>query len=102
MDAPRGASGRGSVRRRKAACGRAGAHLGLGQVHESEGRLDDALSEYLKVALLYANEAAVSEALFAAGRVLETQNSREQAAARYRELVQEHGGSPFAAREPRT
>ncbi|MSR63439.1 MAG: tetratricopeptide repeat protein [Planctomycetes bacterium] len=76
----------------------ADARLGLGALAEQEGRLDDALSEYLKVALLYADEAAVGEALFAAGRVLEAQGAREQAAARYRELVQEHGGSPFAAR----
>src|SRR6185503_17575641 len=35
------------------------ARLGLGGLLEAEGRLDDALSEYLKVALLYANEDAV-------------------------------------------
>ena len=74
----------------------AGARLGLGNLAEAEGRLDDALSEYLKVALLYAQEDAVAEALFSAGRVLEAQGQREQAAARYRELVQEHRDSPFA------
>ncbi len=74
----------------------AGARLALGHLHEREGRLDDALSEYLKVALLFAHEEAVAEALLGAGRVLEAQGSDEQAAARYRELVDEHGASPFA------
>lgn len=76
----------------------AAARLGLGQLHEREGRLDDALSEYLKVALLYAHEEAVAEALLGAGRVLEAQGQGEQAAARYRELVDEHGASPLAQR----
>lgn len=76
----------------------AGAHLGLGQVHESEGRLDEALSEYLKVALLYAHEDSVAEAQLSAGRVLEAQGEAEKAKARYRELADEHAESRFAAR----
>jgi TolA-binding protein len=76
----------------------AGARLALGRVHEAEGRLDDALSEYLKVALLCAHEASVSEALLAAGAVLEAQGHPEQAAARYRALVEGHRASPSAAR----
>jgi TolA-binding protein len=73
------------------------ARLGLGALLESEGRLDDALSEYLKVALLYAHEDAVAEALFSAGRVLEAQRDGAKAAARYRELVEQHPRSRFVA-----
>jgi TolA-binding protein len=72
------------------------ARLGVGTLAEAEGRLDDALSEYLKVALLYADDAAVGEALFSAGRVLEAQGNGEQARARYAELVGEHADSAFA------
>ena len=75
----------------------AAARLGLGRVHESEGRLDDALSEYLKVALLYAHEDSVCEALLAAGGVLEQQGDVPKASARYRELADEHPRSRFAA-----
>lgn len=73
------------------------ARLGLGALLEAEGRLDDALSEYLKVALLYAHEDAVAEALFASGRVLEAQQDGARAAARYRELCDQHPRSRFAA-----
>ncbi len=73
------------------------ARLGLGALLEAEGRLDDALSEYLKVALLYANEDAVAEALFASGRVLEAQQDGPRAAARYGELCDQYPRSRFAA-----
>jgi TolA-binding protein len=76
----------------------AAARLGLGKLAEAEGQMDAALSEYLKVALLYAHEESVSEALFAAGRVLEAQGQADKAGARYRELVEQHPDSPFAAR----
>jgi TolA-binding protein len=76
----------------------AGARLELGRLAEGEGRLEDALSEYLKVALLYAHEELVGAALFGAGRVLEAQGAPEQAAARYRELVSEHAASADAPR----
>jgi TolA-binding protein len=74
----------------------AAARIGLGQLLEAEGRNDDALSEYLKVALLYAHEESVSEALYRAGGVLEELKQPEQAVARYRELCAEHASSPFA------
>jgi TolA-binding protein len=73
------------------------ARLGLGALSEAEGRLEDALSEYLKVALLYAHEDAVAEALFSAGRVLEAQRDESKASARYREVVEQHPRSRFAA-----
>lgn len=76
----------------------AGARLGLGRLAETEGRLEDALSEYLKVALLYAHEASVAEALLAAGRVLEAQGNAAKAAARYQELCSQHPGSDLVGR----
>ena len=45
------------------------ARLGLGHMSRDEGDLDEALSQYLKVAFLYAHEAEVSEALYHAGHV---------------------------------
>jgi TolA-binding protein len=73
------------------------ARLGLAHSYEDEGALDAALSDYLKVALLFAHEPSVCEALLGAGRVLEAQGQSAQAAERYAELVREHPGSPFAA-----
>src|SRR6185503_11903503 len=72
------------------------ARLGVAGLLEGEGRTDDALSEYLKVALLYAHEPSVAEALFRAGRALETLGDPKKAAERYRELVTQHAASPFA------
>lgn len=74
----------------------AGARLGLGRLLSAEGKLEEALSEYLKVALLYAHEASVSEALYRAGETLEALRDPAKAAARYREVVSEHARSPFA------
>ncbi|MEQ1894692.1 MAG: tetratricopeptide repeat protein, partial [Planctomycetota bacterium] len=76
----------------------AGARLGLGRLLAGEGKLDDALSEYLKVALLYAHEESVSEALYRAGETLEALEDPAKAAARYREVLAEHARSPFAER----
>jgi len=76
----------------------AGARLGLGRLLAAEGKQEEALSEYLKVALLYAHEASVAEALYRAGETLEALGDPAKAAARYRELVAEHARSPFAER----
>jgi TolA-binding protein len=73
------------------------ARLGLGALAEAEGKSEEALSEYLKVALLYAHEPSVAQALFAAARVLEAQGQTALARARYEELVREHAHSPLAA-----
>ena len=73
------------------------ARVGLGRVCEAENRSDDALSEYLKVALLYADEDAVSEALFRAGAALEALGDPEKALAQYRELAQKHPRSSYAS-----
>ncbi len=74
----------------------AGARLGLGALHEEEGRTEEALSEYLKVAVLYAHEERVAEALLRAGLCLERLGNVEKAAAQYRELIEKHRESPFA------
>lgn len=77
------------------------ARLALGVQAESEGKHEVALGDYLKVAVLYAHEESVTQALLAAGRCLERIGRVEQAAARYRELVLKHPeSSPArAARE---
>ncbi len=74
----------------------ANARLALARMTEDEGRFEDALSEYLKVALLYADEEAVAEALFRAGTCLERLGRNEQAIARFREVVENHPRSSFA------
>ncbi len=74
----------------------AAARLALGGLLEAEGRLEDALSEYLKVALLYAHEDSVAEALYRAGRALENLGDVPRALERYRELQGEHARSRFA------
>jgi TolA-binding protein len=73
------------------------AHLEIGRLHQKSGNLDQALSEFLKVAVLYADENAVGEALLAAGEVLEAQGDVERARGQYKELVEKHPDSQFAA-----
>ena len=73
------------------------ARLQLGGLLEDQGRPEEALSEYLKVALLYAHEQAVAEALLSAGRCLEALDDAEKARSQYRELLEKHPRSPFAA-----
>jgi len=72
------------------------ARLGLAGLLEGEGRAEDALSEYLKVALLYAHEPSIAEALYRAGRILEQLGDARKAAERYREVCAEHAASDFA------
>jgi TolA-binding protein len=72
------------------------ARLGLGRLLEREGRTDEALSEFLKVALLYAHEEEVSEALYRAGTCLEAQGDREKALEQYRVVVDQHPRTRFA------
>ncbi len=63
------------------------ARLALGKLAFEENELEEALSEFLKVALLYAHEEEVAEALYRAGEVLEKQGDGEQALARFREAA---------------
>jgi len=73
------------------------ARLALGALLEQEGRIEEALSEYLKVALLYAHDEEVAEALFRAGTCLEQQGNTEPAQKQYREVLAEHPQAGFAA-----
>lgn len=74
------------------------ARLALGDLQQAAGQLDAALSEYLKVAVLYAQDEEVSEALFKAGSLLEQQGEVAQASKQFEEIVKEHGKSSFASR----
>jgi TolA-binding protein len=76
----------------------AAARLELGHLARASGDLDAALSDYLKVAVLYAHPASVTEALVCAGECLEAQGQRDAAIARYREALADHPDQPAAAR----
>jgi TolA-binding protein len=73
------------------------AHLEIGKIYQRGNNLDQALSEYLKVAVLYADASAVGEALLLAGEVLEAQGDVERARSQYRELIEKHPKTQFAA-----
>jgi TolA-binding protein len=72
------------------------AHLGRGDALLEQGRVEDALGEYLKVALLFGSEAEVARSLYQAGQCLERLGDKEKAKARYRELVERHAQAPDA------
>ena len=69
------------------------ARLELGGVFLDEGQVDAALSEYLKVAVLYAHPPSVAQALWMAGQCLERQGDPKGARDRYAELLERHPGS---------
>jgi len=72
------------------------ARLELGQLALTREDHDGALSEFLKVAVLYAYEDEVSEALFRAGGVLEYQGQNETARRQYDELISRFPKNRFA------
>jgi TolA-binding protein len=74
------------------------AHIELGRQHLAAGERDDALSKFLYVAVLFASPEEVSEALFLAGQVLESQNNIEAARSRYREALADYPDAAFTAR----
>ena len=74
------------------------ARLGLGRLALAGGDAEAALSEFLKVALLYANEEEVGEALYLAGTCLEEMGDEDRAREQYGELLERYGSTPFAAR----
>jgi TolA-binding protein len=73
------------------------AHLELGRMHLAAKELDRALSEFLKVEVLYDLPEETAEALMLAGETLEAQGDTKRAADQYREVVDKHASSPFAA-----
>ena len=74
----------------------AAARIGLGKLFEGEDRDEEALAEYLKVAVLYAHEASVAEALLRAGGCLERLDDPERAAKQYQEILAKYPNSSFA------
>ncbi|MBK7641578.1 MAG: tetratricopeptide repeat protein [Planctomycetes bacterium] len=72
------------------------AHLELGRLDYSASDLDGALAEFLKVAVLYAADEEVAEALVLAGRVLEDQKQPDKALEQYREVLAKHGQARYA------
>jgi len=73
------------------------ARLALGGLAEVEGRTEEALAEYLKVAVLWAGSPQAADGLLGAGRCLEAAGDPAGAAARYRELLADHPDAPAAA-----
>lgn len=73
------------------------ARLELGELALAANDLDDALSEFLKVAVLYEACDEVADALVRAGSVLERQGEVDAALARYREVLADHADTPHAA-----
>lgn len=104
----RALAGAGDPRAARAAFERAvargeGAHadaarIELGRAAAANGDHAGALEAFLKVALLSGSATAVPEALWLAGGELEALGQPERARDRYREIVNEHGDSAFAAR----
>ena len=72
------------------------ARLGIGLLLENEGRTDEALSEYLKVAFLYAHDEEVAEALFRAGTCLEALGDADKALEQYEEILSKHPRANYA------
>jgi TolA-binding protein len=72
------------------------ARLGLGTMRYDAGDMEDALSEFLKVALLYAHDEEVANALYMAGQCLEQMGQTGSARGRYREILDDHPSTTFA------
>lgn len=70
--------------------------LELGRLAQAAGDKEAALSEYMKVALLFADGEEVCEALLLAGGALEELGQPDKAKEQYRELVEQHPKSAFA------
>jgi len=74
------------------------ARLEIGRLALEAGSAEEALAEFLKVALLFADSEEVSEALYLAGSALERMGDRDKAEAQYRELIEKHPKTEAAAR----
>lgn len=79
----------------------ADAHLEIGRLLFEAQDEEGALSEFLKVAVLYAGDEQVCEALVLAGQVLEAQGKPEDAAKQYREAREKHPKARYAAEAAR-
>jgi tetratricopeptide (TPR) repeat protein len=65
-------------------------------MHLAAKELDPALSEFLKVAVLYDLPEETGQALLGAGQALEAQGDVARAIAQYKEVVEKHGQSSAA------
>lgn len=72
------------------------ARLEIGRLHFAAGETDAALSEFLKVAVLYAHGEEVAEGLFLAAKCLESQGDPARARNQYQEIVEKHSKTAFA------
>jgi TolA-binding protein len=72
------------------------AHLELGRMHFAAKAYDPALSEFLKVAVLYDLPEETGQALLEAGRTLEAQGDAARAIEQYREVVGKYAQSSAA------
>ena len=72
------------------------ARLGLGHGEFDAGEFDAALSQFLRVVVLYASGEEVAEALLFSGRCLEELGNQERAREQYRQVLEEHPESASA------
>jgi len=72
------------------------AHLELGRLHVAAKEYDTALSEFLKVAVLYDLPEETAEGLLLGGQALEALGDPKRAIEQYREVVEKHGASKSA------
>jgi TolA-binding protein len=63
------------------------ARIGLGKLRMNAGQHESALSDFLKVSVLYAHEEEVGESLLLAGQCLEKLGDRDRATEQYREVL---------------
>lgn len=72
------------------------AQLELAELSRAEGALEAALTEYLKLAVLYEPGDAVARALFGAGELLESLGRPERAREQWSELLRDYPEHPLA------
>lgn len=73
------------------------ARIELGRVYTGNGEHERALSEFLKVAVLFGGEDVVAESLLMAGQSLEALGDKEKAQKQYEELLTKYPKNAFAA-----
>ncbi|MBC8328737.1 MAG: tetratricopeptide repeat protein [Planctomycetes bacterium] len=73
------------------------ARLGLGKLELAAGQVEGALSEFLKVAVLYSQDDEVAEGLYFAGLCLERLGDPDRAADQYREITTKYSKTAYAA-----
>lgn len=72
------------------------ARIELGRMHEAENDDESAISEYLKVAVLYGHAEECAEALVRAGDVLVRQGKADRGKAQYEEAIADYPDTPWA------